>query len=199
MKVFGALIEHGRTVIEGLKDTTGDGVPEAGEVFGRAQSAFDDVNETLGSAAPGDWHGPGSHAYADQNSRQQLRSEAMAGADREVSKVLSREAAQIARRRGTLEDQCEFLTTTGQVAFPLQSSPRYGEAMNLTIEIAALQSALGESCHQINRLRSEVAQNAAELLQAVGRYASVADTAELPRLDADNPSALTPSGRRYGR
>lgn len=188
MKVFGALIEHGRTVIEELRDATGEGVPESGEVFGRAQSAFDDVNETLGSAAPGDWDGPGSHAYADQNSRQQLRSEAMAGADREVHKVLSREAAQIARRRGSLDDQCGFLTTTSQVAF----SPQYGDAMNLTIEIAALQSALGESCHQINQLRSEVAQNAAELQQAVGRYASVADTAELPRLDADNPAALTP-------
>ena len=196
MKVNGALIEHGRTVIGGLKNTTGEGVPDTGEMFGRAGSAFEDVNEMLGSAAPADWDGPGSYAYADQNSRQQLRSEAMAGADREVYKVLSREAAQIALRRGYLDDQCEFLATTSRAAFPVQSAPRYGEAMNLTIEIAALQSALGESCQQINQLRSEMAQNAAELQQAIGRYASVADTAELPKLDADNPAVLRPRDGR---
>jgi hypothetical protein len=180
VKVIGALFEHGRTVIGSLKDATGQGVPDAGEAFGRAQSAFDEVNETLKAAAPTGWDGSGSYAYADQNARQQLRSEAMAAADREVHKVLLREAGQIALRRDCLDDQCRFLADASQIALPLHSGPRYGEAMKLAIEITALQSALGQSCHQLDLLRSEVAQNAAELQQAVGRYAGVADAAELP-------------------
>src|SRR5438046_2392050 len=63
----------------------------------------------------------------------------------------------------------------------LQFIPRYGEAMKLAIEMAALQTALGESYYQMNQLQSEVAQNAAELQQAVGRHSGVADGAESER------------------
>jgi len=178
VKVNSALLEHGRAVIGGLKDATGHGVPETGAIFDRAQGTFDDVTETLQSAAPTGWQGAGSYAYADQNARQQLRSEAMACADREVSRVLSREAAQIAQSRDHLDAQCQFLADAGAVALGLQTL-RYGQAVTLAVEMAALQSALGHSCDQFNRLRSEVAQNAAELQQTVGRYAGVAEGAEL--------------------
>jgi hypothetical protein len=175
------LLDFGQLIITGMKKTTGAGDPETGEVFGQAQSTFHGVNETLKTAVPDSgWDGSGSYAYADQNTRQQLRSEAMADADREVHKVLYREAAQITLRRGYLDDQYNFLATTSQVTFPLQFIPRYGEAIKLAIEIAALQAALGESYHQMNQLQSEVAQNAAELQQAAGRYSGVADGAELP-------------------
>ena len=104
----------------------------------------------------------------------------MADADHEVHKVLYREAAQITLRRGYLDDQFNFLANTSYVTFPLQFIPRYGEAMKLAIEVAALQTALGESYHQITQLQSEVAQNAAELQQAVGRYSGVADGPNCP-------------------
>jgi hypothetical protein len=191
------LLDHGRTVIAGMRDVTGRGHPETGDAFGQAQSVFGGVNETLKSAVPARWDGAGSHAYTDQNTRQQLRSEAMADADRAVHKVLDREAAQISARRGHLNDQHDLLTKASHVMSPLRFVPRYGEAMKLAVEIGALQSALGESCRQMSELRSEVAQNAAELQQAVGRYAGVADGAQLPvgeldfaaaaRLYADNP------------
>ena len=173
------LLEFGQAVITGLKNTTGQGDPESGEVFGQAQRTFNGVDETLRSAVPIGWDGSGSYAYADQNTRQQLRTEAMADADHEVHKVLYREAAQITLRRGYLDDQYNFLANTSYVTFPLQFIPRYGEAMKLVIEIAALQTALGESGYQMNQLQSEVAQNAAELQQAVGRYSGVADGAEV--------------------
>jgi hypothetical protein len=175
------LLDYGQSVITGMRSTTGQGDPEKGDVFGEAQSTFNGVNETLKSAVPDDgWGGSGSYAYADQNTRQQLRSEAMADADHEVHKVLYREAAQITLRRRYLDDQYNFLANTSYVTLPLQFIPRYGEAMKLAIEIGALQTALGESYYQMNRLQSEVAQNAAELQQAVGRYSGVADGAELP-------------------
>jgi hypothetical protein len=175
------LLDYGQSVITGMRNTTGQGDPEKGDVFGEAQSTFNGVNETLKSAVPDDgWGGSGSYAYADQNTRQQLRSEAMADADHEVHKVLYREAAQITLRRRYLDDQYNFLANTSYVTLPLQFIPRYGEAMKLAIEIGALQTALGESYYQMNRLQSEVAQNAAELQQAVGRYSGVADGAELP-------------------
>jgi hypothetical protein len=175
------LLDFGQSVITGLKSTTGQGDPERGEAFDRAQSTFTGVNETLRSAVPDNgWDGAGAYAYADQNTRQQLRSEAMADADHEVHMVLSREAAQITLRRGCVDDQYNFLANTSHVTYPLQFIPRYGEAMRLAIEVAALQSALGESCHQMNQLQCEVAQNAAALQQAVGRYSGVAEGADLP-------------------
>ena len=175
------LLDYGQLLITGLKSTTGQDAPENGEAFGQAQTAFNRVNDTLKSAVPADgWDGSGSYAYADQNTRQQLRSEAMADADHEVHKVLYREAAQITLRRGYLDDQHNFLANTSYVTFPLQFIPRYGEAMKMAVEIAALQAALGESYYQMNQLQSEVVQNAADLQQAVGRYSGVADGAGLP-------------------
>jgi ESX secretion-associated protein EspA/E len=188
------LLDFGQLVITGLKSTTGDGDPDSGEIFGQAQTTFDGVNETLKSAVPVGWDGSGSYAYADQNTRQQLRSEAMADADHEVHKVLYREAAQITLRRGYLDDQSNFLANTSHVTFPLQFIPRYGEAMKLAVEIAALQAALGESFYQINRLQSDVAQNAAELQQAVGRYSGVAGSAELPGAAVTFDPPLPPPG-----
>jgi len=175
------LLDYGQLLITGLKSTTGQDAPENGEAFGQAQTAFNGVNDTLKSAVPADgWGGSGSYAYADQNTRQQLRLEAMADADHEVHKVLYREAAQITLRRGYLDDQHNFLANTSYVTFPLQFIPRYGEAMKMAVEIAALQAALGESYYQMNQLQSEVVQNAADLQQAVGRYSGVADGAGLP-------------------
>ena len=188
------LLDFGQAVITGLKNTMGDGDPETGEVFGQAQTTFDAVNETLKSAVPAGWDGSGSYAYADQNTRQQLRSEAMADADHEVHKVLYREAAQITLRRGHLDDQYNFLANTSYVTFPLQFIPRYGEAMKLAVEIAALQTALGESYYQMNQVQSEVAQNAAELQQAVGRYSGVAGGAELPGAAVAFDPPLPPPG-----
>jgi hypothetical protein len=190
------LLDYGQSVITGMKNTTGQGDPERGDVFGRSQSTFNGVNEMLESAVPDNgWDGAGSYAYADQNTRQQLRSEAMADADHEVHKVLYREAAQITLRRGYLDDQYNFLANTSYVTFPLQFIPRYGDAMKMAVEMGALQTALGESYHQMNQLQSEVAQNAAELQQAVGRYSGVADGAELPG-DAVNfgPPSPPPGG-----
>jgi hypothetical protein len=87
------------------------------------------------------------------------------------------------------------LATTSYVTFPLQFIPRYGEAMKMAIEIAALQAVLGESYYQMNQLKSEVAENAAQLQQAVGRYSGTADGAELPGAAVNfNPPPPPPGG-----
>jgi hypothetical protein len=82
------------------------------------------------------------------------------------------------------------LTATNYVTFPLQFIPRYGEAMKLAIEMHAVLVALEEAHFQMTKLQSEVAQNAAELQQAVARYSGVADSAELP--DAAGHSGQPP-------
>jgi hypothetical protein len=188
------LLASGQSIIAALKSTTGEGDPERGAAFDQGRSSLTEVTETLRSAVPGDgWDGTGSYAYADQNTRQQMRSEAMADADHEVHKVLCREADQISARRGHLDEQSNFLADSSRVMSQLQSVPRYGDATRLAMELTALQAALEESYHQINQLQSEVAQNAADLQQAVGRYCGVADGAELPgaaveiALDSDRP------------
>src|SRR5262249_11365158 len=134
--------------------------------------------------APNDsWDGSAAHTYADQNGRQQLRSDAMADADHEVHKVIYRESAQITLRRRLLDDQSNFLANTSYVTFPLQFIPRYGDAIKMAAELAALQPALGESAYQIYQLHSEASQNATDLQQALGRYAAVADGTEMPGAD----------------
>jgi ESX secretion-associated protein EspA/E len=174
------LLAFGQSIITALKNTTGHGDPDRGDVFAQARSNLEGVTETLRSARPGNgWDGAGSHAYADQNTRQQMRTGAMADADHEVHKVLCREAAQITLRRGHLDEQCDLLADTGHAMSPLRAAPRSGDATTLAIELTALQTALAESYRQINQLQSEVAQNAADLQQAVGRYCAVADGAEL--------------------
>ena len=134
------LLAVARSIVTALKSTTGQGCPEQGEAFGRAQSAFTGVNETLRSATPDDWVSAGAFAYADQNARQQLRSEAMADADAVVHKVLEREADQITLRRGHLDDQYNLLAATRHMAASLQVFPPYGEAAKLAVEIAAVQN-----------------------------------------------------------
>ncbi len=178
------LLDYGQMIIDRMKNTTGQGDPTRGDVFGRGQSAFQQADITLQSAAPNDsWDGSAAHAYADQNGRQQLRSDAMADADHEVHKVIYRESAQITLRRRFLDDQSNFLANTSYVTFPLQFIPRYGGAIKMAVELAALQTALGESAYQLYQLHSEASQNAADLQQALGRYGAVADGTELPSAD----------------
>lgn len=173
------VLDFGQMVIAAMKGTTGDGDPDTGARFGHGHSGFGKTGETLHTAAPDDsWQGGGSRAYADKNSRQQLRTETMAAADLEVHRVLFREAAQITLRRKFLDDQSNFLAYTSYATFPLQFIKTWGDAMKLKIELNALQVALGESAYQIHQLHSETNANANELQQAIGRYRSVHDGAE---------------------
>jgi hypothetical protein len=190
------LLEIGQTLIAGMKETTGTADPDTGAVFSAGQSGFDKLGETLRSAVPDDsWVGAGARGYADQNTRQQLRAENMAEADRTVHRVLFREAAQITLRRAVLDEHANFLANASGATLPLQLIPHYGEAAKLAIEVSALQIALEASADQLCRLHSDVVANAAELQQAVGRYSAVADGAAT-RLNPDNspgPRAGMPS------
>jgi hypothetical protein len=180
-------------MIAEMRSALGDGHPDTGALFAAGRSGFDKACETLRGAGPNEaWDGRGSRAYADQNARQQLRTETMAAADREVHRVLDREAAQITACRGHLDDRANFLATAGCAALPLQFMPQYGEAAKLTIVLAALHNALSESADRMHQLHSEVTSNAAQLQQAIGRYSCVADGAGLPAAEFDEHS-LRPS------
>lgn len=191
------LLDFGQLIIAGMKMTTGEGEPEVGFVFRDGRPGFTKAGETLRSAVPDDrWVGAGSRAYADQNTRQQVRSEAMADADEAVFAVLLREAIQIKARRNTLDDQSDLLAKTSYATFPLQFIPRYGEAAKLAIEGGVLQSALQVCAFALYQLHSEVSANATELRQAQGRYAAIADGADVPGdvVDFNPPEPPTGGG-----
>jgi hypothetical protein len=190
------VLDFGQAVIAAMKGTTGDGEADTGARFGHGHTAFNKTGETLQSAVPNDsWDGSSSRTYADQNTRQQLRTETMADADLEVHRVLFREAAQITLRRGFLDDQSNFLAYTSYATFPLSFIKTWGEAAKLKIELNALQAALSESAYQMYQLHAEVNANATELQQAIGRYRSVVDGAEMPRTDVDfGPPPLPRNG-----
>ncbi len=193
------LLDSGQLIIAGMKATTGEGTPVSGAQFGHGHDEFTKANETLRSAVPDDrWDGAGSRAYADQNTRQQMRTEAMAGADQAVFSVLVREALQIKLRRDTLDDQSDILAKTSYATFPLQFIPRYGEAAKLAIETAAVQGALFASTEALHQLHSEVSANAAELVQAVGRYTGVDEGADAHGDGADFNPPESPGGAEAG-
>ena len=189
------ILEIGQLTISGMRRTTGSDRPENGERFGDGWSAFSDVGGTLGTTAPNTgWGGAGSDAYADQNTRQRLRSETMADADRVVYTVLAREAWQIDYHREKLDGQSNFLGDLSYVTFPLQFVPRYGEAAKAAIELTAVSAALQLCAVELYQLHSEVSQNAAELQQVVGRYSAVGDGAQLADVDFDPPPPPPGSG-----
>ena len=189
------ILEVGQLMISGMRRTTGSDDPDNGERFGHGWSRFNDVDGTLETTAPNDsWGGAGSDAYADQNTRQRLRSETMASADRVVHGVLAREAYQIDYHRKKLDGQSNFLGDLSYATFPLQFIPRYGEAAKAAIELTAVSGALQLCALELYHLHSEVNQNAAELQQAVGRYSGVADGAELAGVDFDPPPPPPGSG-----
>lgn len=173
------LLDFGQRIIAGMRTTTGDGEPDDGAQFAEGRREFGLAGQTLRSAAADDrWDGAGARAYSDQNTRQQLRTETMADADQAVSSVLARESLQIKLRRDALDDQSDALSRTSHATFPLQTIPRYGEAAKLAIESTALSGALLASAQALHDLHNDVSANAAELAQAVGRYAGIADGAD---------------------
>lgn len=103
----------------------------------------------------------------------------MADADHAVFSVIDREARQIKLGRDSLDEQSEILARTSRATLPLQATPRYGEAAKLAIETTALSGALQVSAQVVHDLHDDVSANAAELLQAVGRYAGVAYGADV--------------------
>ena len=107
--------------------------------------------------------------------------ETVSDTDREVARVLNREAGQIKLCRSVLDDYHNFLAEVGEPTFYLQFIPRYGEAAKTAIELATVNTALTDCTWQLYQLHSAVNQNAAKLQQAVGRYSAVADGAVLPR------------------
>jgi len=171
------LLDFGRLIIADMKKTTGAGEPDSGSSFQVGREGFDKAGASLRSAVPDDrWSGTGARAYADQNTRQQLRSEAMADADEAVFAVLVRESRQVKTRREVLDIQSDLLARTSAATSPLQVIPRYGDAAKLAVESAALNAALQLSANTLYELHAETSANAAELGQAVGRYAGVAGT-----------------------
>ena len=186
------LLDFGQRIIADMRTTTGDGEPDDGAQFDKGRREFGIARLALRAAAADDrWDGAGARAYADQNTRQQVRTETMADADQAVFSVLVREALQIKLRRDTLDDQSDMLARTSSATFPLQFIPSYGEAAKLAIQSTALSGALLVSAQALHDLHEDVSTNAAELSQAVGRYAGVADASGG---DFDPPAEQEPTG-----
>jgi hypothetical protein len=172
----GEIVDAGQLIIERMRRTTGVGEPENGDRFGQGWSRFNDANEMLTSAFPNDsWAGSGASAYGDQNRAQTSRTNAVALIDREVHSVIARQACQVKYHREKLDDQAKFLTDLHYMAAFL---PGVGKATKTSVEAAAVNAALEPCSAEVQELSREANQNAAELQQALSRYADVAAAAE---------------------
>ena len=190
------ILDAGQLVIEGMRLTTGVGEPENGDRFGQGWSRFNDAGETLTSAFPNDsWAGAGANAYADQNRTQAGRTNSVAVLDRGVQTVIAREAYQVRYHRDKLDDQSNFLADLSYMTMALAFVPGYGKAMKATVEVAAVNAALGICSLELYELSREAGQNAAELQQAVSLYADGPETATHIRTESPSiPPAPPPGG-----
>lgn len=172
----GEIVDAGRLVIERMRRTTGIGEPENGDRFGQGWSCFNDATETLTSAFPNDsWAGSGANAYVEQNRAQTGRTNAVALIDRDVHSVIARQAHQVKYHRDKLDDQARFLTDLHYTATALAFVPGVGKATKTSVEAAAVNAALEPCSAEVQELSREANQNAAELHQAVTRYAAAAE------------------------
>jgi hypothetical protein len=166
----------GQKTIAGMQRTTGFGSPDDGERFGEGASRFTDAGDTLAAAYPnGSWTGGGSESYANANSRQIDRTQAMADTDQSINSVLAREATQIIASRAVLDEQSDWLADIGLVTRLVAATPYVGRGAALATEIAAVTRALGECTTQLTKLSEQVSANAAEIQQLEGRYGEVSD------------------------
>ncbi|ART73212.1 hypothetical protein BTO20_35895 [Mycobacterium dioxanotrophicus] len=193
------ILDAGRNVIEGMKTTTGTGMPDDGSTFGAAAAQLGKAGDTLKSAFPDDsWHSSGSSAYAARNNEQLSRTSAMIEADHTVATVLARESEQISTTRENLDGQSDWLADMSQVTTAIGNIPYVGKASQTATEIAMVARALGVSTDQLLAMQQNVDANAAELHGAVAKYADIARDTRPGGDDRDTEDS-TPSPAAPGR
>ncbi|MGD9622830.1 MAG: EspA/EspE family type VII secretion system effector [Mycolicibacterium sp.] len=186
------ILDAGQAVIAGMRLTTGSGDPDRGDLFGTGSARFAGAGTTLGSAFPlDDWRGSGAQAYATANRRQSSRIESMAALDRNVQKVIAREAHQIAYHRAKLDEQSDRLADLAYLTWPIALIPGVGRAMKAAVELAAVNAALSICSIELYQLSTEAGENAQELGGLADEYSGLIRESELP--DLDDPPALPPS------
>ncbi len=169
------ILGAGRNVIEDMKVTTGTGAPDNGGAFGTGAEQLGEAGDTLKSAFPDDsWTSSGSVAYSARNTEQLSRTAAMLEADRAVAAVLARESDQICTTRQNLDGQSDWLADMSPVTAAIAGIPYVGKASQTATEIAMVAKALGVSTDQILTMGQNVEVNAAELRNAVAKYADIA-------------------------
>jgi hypothetical protein len=190
----GPILDGGQLVIAGMKLTTGLGVPEDGERFGRGGARLHDACATLRSAQPvANWTGAGADSYSVQNVEQTDRSRAMAATDHQVHGVLATEAYQVSFHRDRLDDWYGWLADVGLVTFALGLIPGVGQGLKAAAEAQAVLIAVGRSSSELHQLSSEVGASAAALQQLVGRYENVGRTAKISQAGPDQSPPPLPA------
>lgn len=175
------ILTVGQALLTQMRHTLGDGDPDDGQAFGAAADRFRSADSELGAAAPaGYWTGDASDAYADQNSRQRLRTESVADTDHEVHRVLAGEAFQVGYHRRQIDELYNWLGELSEYTQWLDLVPRYGDAAKLVVETAAVNTALTSAGFELANMHDEASQNAGRLKDLVGRYRAIAATAKLP-------------------
>jgi type II secretory pathway pseudopilin PulG len=172
------ILAAGQAAIADMRETTGTAEPETGDRLSSGEQRLRDASDVLKGAHPdGDWAGAGSDAYSAADTRQEGRTTKLAGLDRQLHEVISREADQLLATRARLADQSNWLAEVGLTTFGYGLVPGIGTAMKEAAEIQAVMKALNVCSEELAALTSEVNANAAAVQQLVGQYASAAEGA----------------------
>ena len=187
------ILDAGQVLIAGMRLTTGWGDPEQGEPFGQGSARFSSAGETVGSAYPGeDWQGDGADAYSVANRRQAGHTAAMAVLDRSVQTVIAREAYQVAYHRDKLDDVSNYLGDLSYVTWSIGLIPGVGKELKAAYELAVVNAAVGVCGFELYHLSQEVGENATELRELAGEYATLTEKAALPDLAGELPQPPQP-------
>ncbi|MCH9731047.1 MAG: hypothetical protein K0U84_15445 [Actinomycetia bacterium] len=192
---FGSpILKAGQVLIDGMRLTTGWGDPVRGESFGQGSARFLRAGETVTSSYPSDeWQGVGSRAYATANRRQADHTESMATLDRNVERVIERQAYQVAMSRDNLEEQSGYLGDLSHVTWAMALIPGIGAAMKTIVELAAVSAALSACGYTLYQLSQEAGENAGQLRELAEEYSALSLRTAPPDL-GDAPGSPPVSG-----
>ncbi|TRW78211.1 hypothetical protein FK535_25990 [Mycolicibacterium sp. 018/SC-01/001] len=187
------ILGAGQRLITGMRATTGQGRPDSGDMFALGAAGFLSAAQTVGAAYPRDsWQGAGAAAYTAATRRVAGRTEALAVLDRGVHEVIDREAAQIVRRRETLDQQFTRLSSLRRATGSLAAIPGVGIAMRSAVEMAAVTAAVDVCGTELRDLAADTATNADRLRRIAGDYQELTDaaavTGEIVPSDETEPS-----------
>jgi hypothetical protein len=187
------ILAAAQVAIQGMKATTGSGVPQAGEAFGKSADLYEEAGDLLIDASVRDdcWNGTAAGAYETTNDSHRHVTLEVAEADREMKNALSRLAAQVDATRRNLQEAIDFLSNYDTSTSWMNAIPG-GAAVKAAADMAVASTQLGMAQIAIGKLVAESMDVASQMKAPQRRYESAAAQQKL------DPKNEFPCGEPFG-
>lgn len=150
--------------------------PENGDGYSQSAQQFNQIADRLETAFPNDsWRGAGADAYSEANESQKNRARRMPDADLDVLMAISSEAGAVNTTRRILNNAATLMGNAIAPALAARALGKYGKAISLEIEIAAVGISLPTCSWYLNELVNHSERSARSMEAAAAIYDAIAD------------------------